>query len=970
MTSLPNSPLLEYLKSKNTLYYAKLEELRSEVEGWLSYTISTFPHYTRHTVQHSDAILSQLSFLLFHDGRADQPVLENLSAIECYMLGCAAHLHDAGMVASEAEKTRILETSEWIEWTTEGSGANRYKEVDALLASSTSPEGNFIANRHLRYLLAEFIRRNHHLLSGRLIEGESPIFEKFSLGDGVLQRHLANICIAHGLSRFELDDEARFPMRQSIRGELANVRLLAILLRLGDLLDMTADRACPLLLNAANPLPPDSYAHWSQYQAIKSFLVAPDVIQITAECDTQDVHSVLVDWCSWIADECANGHTLLVSSARHSEWMPPKATIGSHADTISINPSPTANYLWTRWSFQMETSEIFERTVFQMSRGHGFVRELIQNGLDAIRCHMYSDLPQTGAPLPPLPTSLEDEIRNQYPLRLGLSEVSVPNEMAGEHEKSQVLTVEDTGIGMSRDIIEKYFLQIGRSFYTTEAFKRAYPFYPTSRFGIGFLSVFSASSKVEVVTRGIGTASDEAIKMTLSGPRNYFLTEKVERSTPGTTIRIWLDRNFQEGELTRSVEALCRRVEVPIVVNDLGKTTVVTAEKRDQFIVQEIDWGDLNSSIAITSYPLIIKGGSGEMYVLERRTDAGVSWDSYPSYLFGYLGTYPQAAQLKLPKNWIGLNGLTVQESEVSRSGYAFRVDVRGRPEAIGLDRTAFDSEIGTDIDSAVESLISSHLSDKDFSGIEKEEWKYKQGLAKTFPLLDYWAKVPRVVPVYVSNESKLFSFNDLDSYEDVITLSTFAHRFPNERELQAFDSGETPLLLASDVSNCWEDAMAVFVGKRSITDAAVTSDGLLILTWNKSAKSPGKDSYMGGYYRKVAYVSIPGANAVTSPDLGRLGYAQLLINVGSDLGSWIEKTFLAFESGSSPFSPQHIQRLVEFVEENDRSFVGETTNKQFLDGWRQIPGLPKELLPPIEKIESPLSGLGKEITENDFGDF
>ncbi len=94
-TDFRKTALMGFLKDKEPVYWGKVVELRTEVENWLSYIPQTFPHYTRHTVQHSDAILVQLSKLLFRDDSPEQPVV-NLSAMETYILVAAAYLHDGG----------------------------------------------------------------------------------------------------------------------------------------------------------------------------------------------------------------------------------------------------------------------------------------------------------------------------------------------------------------------------------------------------------------------------------------------------------------------------------------------------------------------------------------------------------------------------------------------------------------------------------------------------------------------------------------------------------------------------------------------------------------------------------------------------------------------------------------------------------------------------------------------------------
>ena len=105
-----------------------------------------------------------------------------------------------------------------------------------------------------------------------------------------------------------------------------------------------------------------------------------------------------------------------------------------------------------------------------------------------------------------------------YPVRIALKEVPFTNPLSGEEEARPLLAVEDTGIGMDKEIIRRYFLQVGRSFYTTDEFRRSFRFVPTSRFGIGFLSVFAVSDRVSVDTyKPTSPTHDGPIRLVLAG---------------------------------------------------------------------------------------------------------------------------------------------------------------------------------------------------------------------------------------------------------------------------------------------------------------------------------------------------------------------------------------------------------------------------------------------------------------------
>lgn len=481
-----DAALMVYLKAKSALYYGKVHELRNEIRNWLAYIPQTFPHYTRHTIEHSDAIILQISKLLFWDDNPTKPVVQ-LSGAEAYILIAAAYLHDAGMVTSDREKQEIIQSEAWREWTTgNGGGAKRWNDIEELRISrdiSNESVKHFICDLQTRFLIAEYVRRTDFRRAAGLIEEHQQSLGRFAFDSIELRETIASVCVAHGLERHRLEDNEQYPELRDILDEKVNVRFLAILLRLGDLLDMSHDRACPLLLNAACPLPADSLAHWSQYRRIRHRLTSPDRIEIRAECESQDEHRVLQDWCQWIVDEAHFATAVMAHAARHAEWRPPLVGINDGTNTIVIRPSSKASYIWSEWKFELDHQAVFERLIHDVyDSPETFIRELVQNALDATRCQMYSELVAAGIEPPEHPTRVEEEIRSRYPVKISLREEKLANQLSGEDELRQVFRIEDCGIGMDKEIIQRYFLQVGRSYYTTEQFRRKFRFMPSSRF--------------------------------------------------------------------------------------------------------------------------------------------------------------------------------------------------------------------------------------------------------------------------------------------------------------------------------------------------------------------------------------------------------------------------------------------------------------------------------------------------------
>lgn len=263
--------LFKWLKTRNTQYTGAVIALRKAATEWLEYSLNLFPHYTSHTVNHSDEMVVQLSMMLFPDKPRSKPVLD-LNATEVFVLLCAIYLHDSGMVVSPKEAADILTSDAWKTWTTgTGGGAGKYASIQAAKCG-TEPANkvlrDFLADVQLRYLLAEYVRRTHAERSSQFVSAENGVWKPYLLNDSMVVDAVARLCAAHGLKHHELDDNERYPDDWAIQGERVNLRLLAVLLRLADILDFRIARACPWLMNAACPIPADSMPHWEAFERI------------------------------------------------------------------------------------------------------------------------------------------------------------------------------------------------------------------------------------------------------------------------------------------------------------------------------------------------------------------------------------------------------------------------------------------------------------------------------------------------------------------------------------------------------------------------------------------------------------------------------------------------------------------------------------------------------------------------------
>jgi hypothetical protein len=57
MNPINQPTLLKFLEAENKMLFGKSIEIRDSIKVWLAYIPQSFPHYTQHTIEHSDEII-------------------------------------------------------------------------------------------------------------------------------------------------------------------------------------------------------------------------------------------------------------------------------------------------------------------------------------------------------------------------------------------------------------------------------------------------------------------------------------------------------------------------------------------------------------------------------------------------------------------------------------------------------------------------------------------------------------------------------------------------------------------------------------------------------------------------------------------------------------------------------------------------------------------------------------------------
>ncbi len=119
----------------------------------------------------------------------------------------------------------------------------------------------------------------------------------------------------------------------------------------------------------------------------------------------------------------------------------------------------------------------------------------------------------------------------------------------------EYIRVWDNGCGMTREVLERYFTKLGKSYYRSPEYERerqilrehGFIVSPISQFGIGFLSCFMLADEVHLRTRPGGKNAGEraAYDVHISGPGSLFWLSPGTLERQGTEITLYLKQPFQ-----------------------------------------------------------------------------------------------------------------------------------------------------------------------------------------------------------------------------------------------------------------------------------------------------------------------------------------------------------------------------------------------------------------------------------------
>ncbi|HEV2879832.1 MAG TPA: ATP-binding protein [Pyrinomonadaceae bacterium] len=458
---------------------------------------------------------------------------ERLTPPEIGILIVAAHLHDLGMGLSPVERAERLapESDLWDKLELQDSvrvGIEKlraqigdpdasdsvkrraqqelFQAEEALLTQDTR-ERHAKRERYeeIINLLAEFHQRNPVQVPDIMA---SLSFDGFSFLEKVI-----DVCMSHNedadalVSNDEKNfDRPRFPTNFPVGCCEADLHTVAAALRLADILDFDRERTPAVLFHYLLPgtlggLENRSILEWSKHLAISNWHIDKDAVIFRGRSESHIIHHAVVQFCSVIADEIKATHATF-SPLGETSWpfiLPQSVKADIHEE----------GYRYVPYKFELDDDRVYSLLMGGAIYDDPLVavRELVQNAVDACKLRdsltrLYEDHAEPGK----------------------VNRIFIRYEEPTAQCPQARLIVRDTGTGMDAYTLERYFLQVGRSYYNSSDFnqirvqlrKNNLDFAPISEFGIGFLSSFLLADHLQVETAIWESPRGDTAKRTLT----------------------------------------------------------------------------------------------------------------------------------------------------------------------------------------------------------------------------------------------------------------------------------------------------------------------------------------------------------------------------------------------------------------------------------------------------------------------
>ncbi len=510
---------------------------KKEISKALSAIPHFYPHFSDHDESHSQKIIRNIEMLLGTER------IKALGPTTTWIILMVSYLHDTGMILVDNILSQKWSKKEFQDYISELRNASydTYDE-DYIQAANyimnmneehtEDPTWPLKVRQSVILLASEYFRRSHPTYSRDALDK----LEEYGLSISAfrtvpvrLKYMIGQISYLHGQpfeDVMELEYEAN-----GVGIDKIHPRFIAELLRIGDLLDLDDGRFTQVYQKMISSMPVMSSTHKQKHASIRHFLINPKVIEITADCESPSVYRATQSWVDWIEDELKN------FSINWSQVVPQSFPGGPP------RLGETKLFLKGKTDLSQQANlrfEIKQENAFDIIEGSGiydsklvFLRELLQNAIDATKIQMWADL-EAGR----FDARLKEKGINNYreikkitdvPLIVWDSyiiDVSV-NSIGNNKMK---IVVADRGSGIGINELQR-LSNVGQSWKSSKAkwtLIQNMPDWlkPTGTFGIGLQSVFLATDEAIIYTKADGEIGKKATLV--SRKKNGYITVEEE----------------------------------------------------------------------------------------------------------------------------------------------------------------------------------------------------------------------------------------------------------------------------------------------------------------------------------------------------------------------------------------------------------------------------------------------------------
>ncbi|HLN28465.1 MAG TPA: ATP-binding protein, partial [Gemmataceae bacterium] len=357
-----------------------------------------------------------------------------------------------------------------------------------------------------------------------------------ALSDQEIKRWAAAINVvldAQTASRDQLRSHVGFGKDTTIDQYTIRPRLLAMLLRIGDLLDLDSERPDPHCVSA----------YWGASPArsrrrrgkVEHFVCNPQQLRIRVVCEDKLSHQTASRWLEHLREDIAFAALFVFRQDLTAFQLP--------APEVCVERAAGAAY--TLWPLRFEIDqdghlwEVLRRSVY--TGPYDYVREIVSNAIDACVRYMFD---HAGTPISPQnANSPRSWVLPGYdPLVLVLFD---------RHESR--LAICDNGVGMDTEDLQNFLFKVaGRG---AARRKRDVELPTIGQFGVGFISILTRADSVRLATCRHTGGNGLLVDIT-SGLREASVEELRGSPDPGTSIVLHLKE--KEPDLSRYGEADAR----------------------------------------------------------------------------------------------------------------------------------------------------------------------------------------------------------------------------------------------------------------------------------------------------------------------------------------------------------------------------------------------------------------------------